>query len=332
MPARVDYNQPDEDRNKPILTKLGQAQFDPVDFLNESLPSLSLSPQSQKAGRSTQVQSVATESLALLSSLNTINIRSSTELTSLTDEIIRGGNRLAYEVEVLRGDVNGFYDLLTETLREDIAHFVAVEVINAEPTAGIDRDEVAKAPAPSDGPEFMSRVRSLGKVRARLESVITVFGEAMKWPVPPSEVSGAALISVSAPELGIQSTEEDEKAREVLMQIRTEIIDLLGADFAVYTGVDAASQRVQDYRQLALLWKSTSEEKARLKFVESLAKLVEDRRKALDAREAARTNRSDGPAYSNSAMGRIQKGVNETGGAVGLFRNLQRLKDDLYLE
>jgi len=81
-----------------------------------------------------------------------------------------------------------------------------------------------------------------------------------------------------------------------------------------------------------MLWKGTGEEKARLKFVESLVKLVEERRKALEARDATRNNRADGSTRSSSATGRNSKGANEAGGAAGLFRNLQRLKDDLYLE
>ncbi|KIW66072.1 hypothetical protein PV04_08277 [Phialophora macrospora] len=336
MPSRVDPDQRDKDGNKSMLTKLSRPEFNPVDFLNDALPYLSLSTQTQgsKVSRSTQVQGAATEALALFSSLNAINIRSSAELTTLADEIIRSGNRLAYEVEVLRGDVNGFHELLTESLRKEINEFVEDEVMGQaarpfEPEA--DGGEMVHIRAPTDEPDFMARLRLLSKVKARLESVITVFGEAMEWPVPPSEVSGASLISVSAPELGIQSSAEDDKANEVLKQIRAEIGDLLTSAAGDYTGVETASRKVEEYAQLATIWKGTSEEKARLKFVESLTKLVEDRR-ALDAREAARNARQGASGRSNSAMGRSNKGANEGGGATGLFRNLQRLKDDLYLE
>ncbi len=335
MPSRIDVARADMDEVSTILTKLTQLHFDPVDFLNEALPTLSLSsqPRDPKASRSSQIQGAASESLALLSGLNTINIRSSSELTSLTDEIIRSGNRLAYEVEVLRGDVNGFHELLTESLRDDIAQFVKDEDIlkgpqSLRPESG--GDGALQARTPKDEPDFMVRLRLLGQVRERLESVVTVFGEAMKWPVPPSEVSGASLISVSAPELGIQSTVEDDKAQEVLNQIRAEVIGMMESEDSA--GLEAASQKVEEYSQLALLWKGTGEEKARLKFVESLMTAVESRRRAFDAREANRNARFDGSNRSSSAMGRIQKGTSETGGAGGLFRNLQRLKDELYLE
>ncbi|KAJ9610644.1 hypothetical protein H2200_005421 [Cladophialophora chaetospira] len=337
MPSRVEDFQDGAAESNPMLAKLGQPEFDPVDFLNDTLPTLNLSSQNQtsKTSRSTQIQGAATESLALLSSLNTVNIRSSSELTVLTDEIIRSGNRLAYEVEVLRGDVNGFHETLTEALRDDIAQFVKEEVNGRESLSlhpDADADEVVETSAQKDEPDFMARLRLLGKVKARLESVITVFGEAMKWPVPPSEVSGASLISVSAPELGIQNTPDDDKAQAVLKQIRAEVNALMGSETEAYAGLEAASQVVEQYRQLATLWKGTSEEKARLKFVDSLIRLVEDRRRVLDAREASLNRRSDSSARSSSALGRHPKGTNESGGATGLFRNLQRLKDDLYLD
>ena len=334
MPSRTDIEPKEDNGSISMLTKLGQSQFDPVDFLNDTLPGLSLSSQTQtpKTSRSTQIQVAATESLALLSSLNLINVRASSELTSLTDEIIRSGNRLAYQVEVLRGDLSGFHELLTESLRDDIGHFVKAEA-TTETALHPDADGTDLAQTSfSNEPDFMTQLRLLGKVKSRLESVITIFGEAMKWPIPSSEISGAALISVSAPEFGIQSTEEDEKAHEALIQLRTEIVKLMEPQTTGSRGLEAAAERVEDYRQLAMLWKGTGEEKARLKFVDSLIKLVEDRRRILDVREAARNARPDGPAHPGAAMGRDQKSVNEGGAAAGLFRNLQRLKDDLYLE
>ncbi|KAL2436502.1 hypothetical protein ABEF95_011337 [Exophiala dermatitidis] len=333
MPARVESEPANTDDGSPVLAKLKQSQFDPVDFLNNALPVLNLSSQTQvqKTSRSTQIQTVSTESLTLLNSLNTLNIRASSDLTSLTDEIVRSGNRLAYEVEVLRSDVNGLHDLLTETLRDDINHFVQNEAIyepSVEP--GEADGDTLQGSKEMKEPEFMTQLRSLGKVKTRLEAVIALFGEAMKWPMPPSELSMASsLISVSSPELGLQSTEEDEKAREILRNIRAEITGLLDTDLAGMAGIEAASQRVEEYRRLATLWKGTGEERARIKFVDSLAKMVEDRKKAQEGRDLARNSRAEG---SGSLAGRNARGLGEGGGASGLFRNLQRLKDDLYLE
>ncbi|EXJ87932.1 hypothetical protein A1O1_04859 [Capronia coronata CBS 617.96] len=336
MPARIEAESPtgSTDTSTSVLAKLSQPHFDPVDFLNETLPVLHIASQTQpqKASRTAHIQTVSTETLAVLNALNTLNIRASSELSALTDEIIRSGNRLAYEVEVLRGDVNGLHDLLTESLRDDISRFVQSEVLKGTLEAPDAHDydlnngqEAEKV----EEPEFMTQLRSLGKVKTRLEAVIALFGEAMKWPIPPSELSMASsLISVSSPELGIQSTEEDDKAREVLKGIRTEITDLLDSVSGGYAGLEAATQRVEAYRQLSMLWKGTGEERARTKFVDSLVKIVEDRKKAL-GRGGARNARADG---SGSSTGWNQKGLGEGGGAAGLFRNLQRLKDDLYLE
>lgn len=338
MPAPIENELPSIDTADPLFTKLNQTSFDLVDFLNDALPSVSLDSQTQtqRTTRSAQLQSVSTDSLAFISSLNALNIRASSDLTTLTDEIIRSGNRLAYEVEVLRGDVNGLHDLLTDTLRDDIRHFIQDEAANGVParssTEAASSESMDTRPGKNE-PDFMTQLRLLGKVKARLEAVITIFGEAMKWSMPPSELSMAtSLISVSAPELGIQSTEDDEKAREMLKAIRAEINDLLGSDGGGYQGLDAAAHRVAEYRRLALVWKGTGEEKARAKFVDTLTKMVDERKKALDGRGQPRNTRAEGLLRPLSAMGRPSKGPSEGGGAAGLFRNLQRLKDDLYLE
>lgn len=332
MPASIDTEPPNSDVGTSVLVKLDQPHFDPVDFLNEALPAPNLSSQTQpqKASRSTQIQNASTETYALLSSFNTLNIRASSDLTSLTDEIIRSGNRLAYEVEVLRGDVNGLHDLLSESLRDDIRSFVQSEVLSETiwSTSGGEDAQNAEQGTEVREPEFMTQLRLLGKVKTRLEAVIALFGEAMKWPIPPSELSMASLISVSSPELGIQSTEEDDKAHEILRSIRAEITDLLDSESGGYTGLEAASRKVEEYRRLAMLWQGTAEERARIKFVDSLTKIVEDRKKSLDSRGGAR-NFSNG---SSSSLGRNPRGLGEGSGAAGLFRNLQRLKDDLYLE
>ncbi|KEF60698.1 uncharacterized protein A1O9_02259 [Exophiala aquamarina CBS 119918] len=341
MSASVQASNGSEDAGFSLDDKLKHSQFDPIDFLNDTFPALSLSSQTQtqKASRPTQIQSVSADILNLLSTLNTYNIRSSSELTSLTDEIVRSGNRLAYEVEVLRGDVNGLHELLSESLRKDIELFVGEQLPNGAvkppgdetDTHAENADETREAKVISHDPDFIIQLRMLGKAKARLEAVINIFGEAMKWPIPPSDIS-SSLISVSAPELGIQYTEEDEKAREVLRNIRAEITDLLNSTNDGFSGLEAASRRAEEYRFLAQVWKGTSEEKARNKFVDGLLKTVEDRKKWLEAQRASRDTRSDGSQRSTSAMGQRSKVSNEVGGAVGLFRNLQRLKDDLYLE
>ncbi|RMZ76433.1 hypothetical protein DV737_g4804, partial [Chaetothyriales sp. CBS 132003] len=290
---------------------LSSGRFSAVDLLNDALPTLSLSSQAKtsEAARSSQLQSAASDTQSLLSKLNAHNVRCSSELTFLTDEILRSGNRLAYEVEILRGEANNFYDLLNDSLKADMQQF----------------------PTTTD-PSFITQLRLLCQVKARLESVIAVFGEAMKWPVPPSEVTGGnALISVSAPELGIQSTEEDVKAQEAERAIRGEILGLLDQDLGS-AGLLAANKRVEEYRRLARLWKGTAEEKTRTRFVDGLAKMVDDRRRALGAAASGQRSATATASQRSGSTTQARPAARPETATAALFRNLARLKDDLYLE
>ncbi|RMZ89530.1 hypothetical protein DV736_g3238, partial [Chaetothyriales sp. CBS 134916] len=322
---------PSDDTTEPLspdqtFAGLASDRFSAVDVLNDALPSLSLSSQGKtsEAAKSSQLQSAASDIQSLLSKLNAHNIRCSSELTFLTDEILRSGNRLAYEVEILRGTANDFYDLLNDSLKADIQQFVRDEV-------AADDENGAADPAKPTDPAFIIQLRLLCQVKGRLESVIAVFGAAMKWPVPPSEVTGGnALISVSAPELGIQSTEEDVKAREAERTIRGEIQGLLDEDLGS-AGLLAANKRVEEYRLLARLWKGTAEEKTRNRFVEGLVKMVEDRRRVLDAAGSGQRSAA-ASASQRSGSTQARPAARSERATAALFRNLARLKDDLYLE
>ena len=305
-----------------LSTTLSNPTFDAVHYLNDILPNFTLSPQSAKQNRALSLQNASSDTQSLLAKINTYNVRSSSELTSLTDEILRSGNRLAYEVESLSGDVNNFYETLSEGLKADIDHFVHNEVAGLDFPGSSEQRGKAK-----EDPAFITQLRTLSQVKARLEAVVAVFGEGMKWPLPPSDQSIAnSLVSVSAPELGIQSTDEDDKAREAARVIRAEIQELLDSEGGGQLGLNAATKRVEEYRELATIWKGTTEEKPRARSVETLAKLVEDRRRALESR-AQRSKSSDATRRSASAQGRIPK--SNTG---GLFRNLAKLRDEMYLD
>jgi hypothetical protein len=123
-----------------------------------------------------------------------------------------------------------------------------------------------------------------------LETVIKTFGDAMAWTFPPSEVSvSSSFLSVSAPEPGSDMHSTEEKGQQVSKQLRDEIADLLiGGD--PIDGIEAAAKRVEELKELAIVWKGTAEERARIKFVESLAKMVEDRHRDL-LREAEQDSR-----------------------------------------
>lgn len=318
----------DQGGNQQVLPEgLLDDDFDPIRYLDNALPSLTLTSKTQtgKQNRSTQIQSVSVETQGLLSKLNTYNIRTSTELTGLTDEILRSGNRLAYEVEVLRSDANSLYDLLSTTLQDDISYFVQKEVVrnNTDITDG--QSLTVEASNPTQSPEFMQQLRLLGHVKSRLEDVIRIFGEALKWPIPPSDVSVASsLISVSAPELGVVNSVEDDKARAVIRRYREEITDLLSSEGGGQAGLEAASKRVEDFQNLTIVWKGTAEERARNRVVEGFAKIVEDRKRALGT---SNQNRS----YPESAKSNSQPSRLGAPGAAagGLWR---KLRDEMYLD
>ncbi|KAJ9660229.1 hypothetical protein H2198_002735 [Neophaeococcomyces mojaviensis] len=323
----------DEDRTD-LSGGILASDFDPVQYLNDSLPNLNLTSQgpSAKQSRTAQLLSSSTDIQGQLGRLNAYNARASAELTALTDEILRSSNRLAYEVEVLRSDANGLFDLLSDTLKDDIRHFVADDML-VGPNGSTDEvhSEVVQhggLRGPTD-PEFMQQLRMLGHVKSRLEEVVHVFGEALKWPVPASDVSVASsLISVSAPELGVVSSAEDDKARTTIRQYREEIVDLLSSEGGGYAGVDAAQKRVSQFRNLALVWKSTVEEKARSRIVDSFAKVVDDRKRALSAQ-----NQGSRP-YLDSTRSSAQPSRTGTPGLPtgGLFGGLRKLRDEIYLD
>jgi hypothetical protein len=338
------------------LHKLQDAAFDPIEFLNTSLPPFSSPnvPQySSKSSKASQIQDAFTQVQGLLTTLNAQNIRYSNALSQLTDEILRSGGRLAYEVEILRGDVNGLHEVLTDTLQDDIKKLGLGES-KIRPDELTREDDGAAMPTQSlensmegavvnrNEPDFIPQLRMLSQVKARLEEVISIFGEAMEWPLAPSELSiTSSLISVSAPEPGSDTHTREEKAREAIRKLRSEVTNLLDSDGGGYAGVDAAAARVESLRSLSTVWKGTAEEKARTKFVESLAKVVDDRKRVLDASQDSSQQAAGSASQRSSSMpGRpaasqeradrnAPDGSNQTG---GLLRNLQRLRDDFYLD
>ena len=316
---------------------------------------LSWEDQTDNVPVSSQVQEISSKVQEFLGKLNAQNIRYSNTLLQLTDEILRSGSRLAYEVEILRGDANGLHEVLTDTLQDDIRKLVlASPEAGAETLVGAENGPArlqqsqqvsAGENAQTQEPEFIPQLRMLGQVKSRLEEVINVFGEAMEWPLPPSELSiTSSFISVSAPEPGSDNYTTEEKAREVAKALQSEVSTLLESDGGDYEGLDAADTRVEALRSLSTVWKGTAEEKARAKFVDCLAKSVDERRKALDARMMQARPRGNSASQRSSSMpgrpslshgqGRgsdriVTEGNNPSG---GLLRNLQRLRDEMYLD
>ncbi|OCK76653.1 hypothetical protein K432DRAFT_139367 [Lepidopterella palustris CBS 459.81] len=329
----------------PILRPFLQPEFDPADYLNATLPSLSLvstSSRSSKQATAVSLADLSSQTQTLLSQLNSHTARLSTILTQLTDDILRSGGRLAYEVELLRGETIGLSDSLTDDLQNDIVKFLpggvtlgskeSDKAISPALDGSIRKDAVVRETIDDVGlpktesditlPPHISHLRTLTLVRARLDSVIKVFGEAMQWSLPPSEVSlASSLISVSAPEPGSDHNSREEKGREFAEKLRGEISDLIIGSEGDEAGSEAAMSRIQALRDLAQVWKGTAEEKARIKFVDGLVKLAEERQKALDSASQRQRGGRNGIA---------QKQTREK--THGFLENLQRMRGNIYLE
>jgi hypothetical protein len=333
--GRTNVDSPSADLS---LLQLKAPSFDAVSFLNDTLPVLTISSAQQpgpKGGKVVQIQDASAQLQGLLTKVNAQHIRSSSQLTQVTDDILRSGSRLAYEVEVLRGDANGLYEVLTETLKSDISHFVT-EQVAVDANGGTGNDAAGDA----EDPDFIIQLRMLGQVKARLEAVIGVFGEAMKWNTTSENSVTSSLISVSAPELAMmETTDRDKNDQETANKYRSDIIDLLDSDGGGYAGLEAAAEKVETLRLLCIVWKGTAEERTRTKFVDSLSKLVEDRRKSLGSRAPPQRARADSSTQRSSSMPGRPGGTSgrnpptESSNAPGgLFRNLQKLRDEIYLD
>ncbi|EYE90229.1 uncharacterized protein EURHEDRAFT_437609, partial [Aspergillus ruber CBS 135680] len=316
--------------------------FDPADYLNETLPPLTLAstqPNASRAPGSVNLAELSTQVQGVVSSVNAQNVRYSGALTTLVDEILRGGGRLAYEVEVLRGEVLGLVDgLVVDGVGEgegDVARFVPQQEHQQEEkqegeTAETDLENKVEGEKAQD-PSYITNLRTLNAVRARLDEVVQTFGSAMEWPLPPSELSlTSSFISVSAPDVGPESQSLEAKGQEMMEKFRTEVNELLDSD---EKGVETAERRVEEIGRLAGVWKGTAEEKARGRFVEGLVKVVEDRRKLLESQGQGESGQGQGQGQQQRNDGRTGHRRQESEGpGGGIFRNLQRLRDEIYLE
>ncbi|KAK4644859.1 hypothetical protein QC761_308630 [Podospora bellae-mahoneyi] len=312
----------------PFLADFLSPTFDPATYLNNTLPnSLPLSD-----------LSITTQSS--LSQLSAHTTRLTTILTQLTDEIIRSGSRLAYEVEVLRGETISLTETLTETLDSPISKFIpggGIKSIlhpsssesNPAPTTTTSRSRALSSlppppPPPLENPpipdpEYISQLRTLSLVRSRLAETQATFGSAMAFVFPPSETSvSSSFLSVSAPDTGALSTEE--KGQQVLKELKQEILDLLDNKEDPIKGVEDAAKRVEELKDLCQVWKGTAEERGRQKFVEGLARLVGERHERL-LREVTgqghRRGESNGRLQQQQEEGENKEGDNKGAAAAG---------------
>lgn len=144
--------------------------------------------------------------------------------------------------------------------------------------------------------------------------------------MPPSLLSpSSALVAISAP----VDPALEERGQAACSQIRQEISALLPEGDGLEEwkdGVERAVERVRELRECLGLWKGTGEEKARKKFVDGLEKMVEER-----------TRTQIGAADENVTSGQANEETKADVKAMpsrgpGLLRNLQRLREEIYME
>nr|POE92355.1 hypothetical protein CFP56_70426 [Quercus suber] len=305
-----------------------EPDFDPAEYLNATLSSLSSSnTRSHTTSSSVPLPELNSQLQNLLNTLNAQTTRLSNALTQLTDEIVRIGGRLAYEVEVLRGETNSLNDTLANGLKKDIAVFT----MSSSPVSEHGKTDIQ----PSSEPEYLSSLQTLTTVRSRLDAVIRVFGDAMSWPVAPSEISStASLISVSAPNTD-DARARETKGREYAETLREEMRSLLSSGTE---GVESAGARIANLLDLAEVWKGTAEEKARFRMVEVLQKTYDAEKEKnssigdSNARVAASTKGMSYRYGEVNGVSEVAKESHGTGGGYGFLQNLRNLKNDMYLD
>ncbi|KAH8899593.1 hypothetical protein GQ53DRAFT_741751 [Thozetella sp. PMI_491] len=345
----------------PFLQDFLDPAFDPAEYLNTTLPSL----QTGRGSAGVPLADLSTQAQTTLSQLQAHTTRLTNTLTQLTDDILRSGSRLAYEVELLRGETLSLAEALTEGLEDDVAKFVpggikppppserrhstsagdgaqaahqrrlsvAVPAPSAAPEATSEEADAAGATDPNvapNEPPYITQLRTLTLVRSRLDSVIKTFGDAMEFVFPPSELSvSSSFLSVSAPDAGGDNHSTEEKGQQVLQTLRDEISALLRNKEDPIRGIEEAARRIEELKELTQVWKGTAEEKGRTRFIETLAKIVEDRHRDL-MREVEQSARGKAAPESNSRRTAAEDDeVGKGYGAYGLISQLQKLRNGL---
>lgn len=283
----------------PGLAAFENDTFDPITYLNsvlpavhiESLASTSLSNlgnshTSNSSNTKSSLTDASTKTKALLTQWTAQCSRLCAHLTQQTDEILRGGGRLAYEVDLLRGETSGLTELLDGRLRGEMDMFDRP----AAPSEDIVSNDLTKTTsdaadtlqrnqseirAPDDGQDqkldYMTQLRTLNLVRTRLDTVIKTFGDAMSWPLSPSLLTTDSTY-ISADE----RAEREEKALQATRRIEEQLRAVIEDSALLDVGARNAQARIEEFKELSAVWKGTKEEKARGIAIEKLEVFVRD--------------------------------------------------------
>jgi hypothetical protein len=323
----------------PLLHPFLSPTFSPTAYLNSTLPPLTPSKPPSQSSTSKPTppisSALATQTQSQIAALSARTTTLSDTLTALTDEILRCSSRLTYEVELLRGEAVGLVEAMTSAdgelgsaIRRFVPNGFESEHEVAQQTAG------EEAPSPQNPKnsstasdeeqaeevqtkQAIERLRTLQHVRSLLQRTTQTFNSALSFSLPPSLLA-SSLIAINPPP---SDPNAEEKGQAALLNLKREIAELLALDEGGARGSDeglkTARERVAALREVVGVWKGTGEERARMKVVEGLEGMVEERRRVLDVGGGAR---------------REQAEARTGGGGRGFLGGLQRLREEIYME
>lgn len=315
----------------PLLQPFLSPTFSPIAYLNSTLPPFPPSKPSQTASTSRppplNLSALTTQTQSQIAALSARTATFTDTLTALTDDILRCSSRLTYEVELLRGEAVGLVEAMTSAdgelgiaIQNFIPNGLEASDQTTQPTAENEAlspqkprtgDALASYKEPAEegqAKQAIERLRTLQHVRSLLQQTTQTFNSALSFPLPPSLLApaSASLIAINPPS---SDPDAEEKGQAALLNLKREIADLLESA----EGLKTARERIAGLREVSGVWKGTGEEKARMKVVEGLEGMLEERRGVLEVGGGAR---------------REQAG----GGGRGFLGGLQRLREGVYME
>ena len=331
---------------EPSLQQFLSPEFSPLDYLNATLPSPS--PLSTSKIPPTSLSALASQTQSHVSTLTAQSTRLSETLNTLTDEILRASPRLAYDVELLRGEALSLSDSLNQpgSLHAAFLQFMPQDLEAATndsletphydklTSQALEPPRNLTAQSSHNSEQLIAPLRTLLHVRTLLTSVTQTFSLALSWPFPPSLLPGpsSSLISVSLP----ADPTLEAKGQAACSRLRYEIADLLSEDAGLVdgkNGLQRATERVRELKDCVRVWKGTGEEKARGKFVDGLEALVEEEWKRRQGRQGGGKGVGP-PVVDNKKRAETTEvsGGGDGGVGPGFLRNLQRLREEIYME
>lgn len=328
----------------PALQPFLGPSFDPTAYLNSTLPLLHIASSAAPVipRDSSTLTDLTSRTQTQLTELSALSARLTATLTQLTDDMLRSGGRLAYDVELLRGEAVALTEVLTDGLAREIAQVApqGLAVVESESDlpskakASSGEHDIARQSQTGQStsePQALTKLRNLHHIRSQLQSVISIFDLALSWPLPPSATSAAAsnFISVSAPALeplltpGSSPASLEAKGQAAQRGIESSVTELLMLHRGP-EGVLKAEEKIDLLRDLVGIWRGTSEERYRTRFVENLARMVSDRRKDEEAKGTLE-KREINVEQDDNMRDQQDRGN-------GLLGGLRRLRDEIYLD